>query len=48
MRKFLKHMGMTFLFTSTALLWGVALQFSNMEITLAACALVIIYWTNQE
>jgi len=48
MRKFLRHMGMTFLITSTILLWGVAFQFTNLEITIAAFAAVVIYWTNNE
>lgn len=46
-RKLIKHLTMTFLITSTVLLWGVALQFTNLEITIAAFAVVIIYWTNQ-
>ena len=48
MRKFARHMGMTFLITSTCLLWGVAFQFSNAEIMISACAAVVIYWTNHE
>lgn len=48
MQKLIKHLTMTFLITSTVLLWGVALQFTNLEITIAAFAVVIIYWTNQE
>jgi len=39
---------MTFLITSTCLLWGVAFQFSNLEITLMAFSAVIMYWTSQE
>lgn len=48
MDKLVKHLGMTFLITSTVLLWGVALQFTNVEIMVAACCGVIIYWTNQD
>lgn len=47
MRKLLKHLSMTFLLTSTCLLWGVAFQFTNLEITIVAFAAVVIYWTSQ-
>jgi len=48
MRKLIKHLTMTFLITSTVLLWGVALQFTNLEINIAAFSAVIIYWANQD
>ena len=47
-RKLIKHLTMTFLITSTCLLWGVAFQFSNLEITLMAFSAVVMYWTSQE
>lgn len=48
MKNFLKHVSMTFLITSTILLWGVTLKFSNLEIMIAAFCATIIYWSNRD
>lgn len=47
-RKLVKHLGMVFMITSTCLLWGIALGFSNIEISIAACMFTILYWTGNE
>lgn len=44
MKTYLKHLMMTFLITSSCLLWGIAAGFKNNEILIGAALFVIFYW----
>lgn len=43
---YLKQLGLSICLTSTIILWGVAFQFSNAEISTFAMAVAVFQWIN--